>query len=684
MTSRVVIPVLEGLEQNEKPLVKQVVKGVKQLQAQAINSQSHSTTQTTFNFQPPSQNTVIDRRFELEMSATLGSTGGGQNGAVAENSLFAKNNQLSSVDETAGGDNLGQGTKKQTCMVRRTTQYQSAKETQKTIPAVAGGTAAEITSVCAAPRNLGTDGIAVSFGNNLSPRQFPLTSCMESIDLVINGTHFSVSVNQYIHAVMAYTTPEFREKNFPKTAHAPDTYSKFADNTKSAYFSGTDRNPMSLQGESFRKGETPRGALMNNASFGQTVKTIAGSGVKITFREPLFVSPLMCMLGHGLTNVNNIDITIRWSVNAFKKLFTYHSLQDIRAVDGDGADEATTRKSCPFLHAIADDLTTVADGQYCPKPSEMNELSFDDDQAKLNVLYYTPMDDVNIPNEIILPYKQPQIETLTIGDVATNDPNAALVANGNNIRLNQIPECVYLYVSQRGSSKNIDSPDTFARISKVECRWKNQTGILSGYTEDDLIDLAVCNGYDSNADEVKGIVGANQLAVSNNAAFNAKGVNYGGRGLVLKLNFGKDLPLDDNESAGTRGDYNWQCNITYNPFDLAPAGGVDLVFHQIFVLNGHAIVSPNECRVSTGVLSLEDNMGAGEMGHSYNPNPVDVAGGSMIGGSEVGGSLIGGASGHLKRVYRAGKVLSDRGTHGKVGDVVKDVKEAVKAYSSRA
>ena len=51
MTSRVVIPVLEGLEQNEKPLVKQVVKGIKQIQEQQINSQTHSTTQTTFNFQ---------------------------------------------------------------------------------------------------------------------------------------------------------------------------------------------------------------------------------------------------------------------------------------------------------------------------------------------------------------------------------------------------------------------------------------------------------------------------------------------------------------------------------------------------------------------------------------------------------------------------------------------------------
>tara|TARA_R110000803_G_scaffold11017_4_gene33408 strand:+ start:312 stop:2351 length:2040 start_codon:yes stop_codon:yes gene_type:complete len=678
MTSRVVIPVLEGLEQNEKPLVKQVVKGVKQLQAQAINSQSHSLTQTTFNFQPPSQNTVIDRRFELEMDVILGATGGGAGGAVAIDSLTAFNNQLTSADGIAVGAGLGQGAKKQTCNYRRTTQYIS----NTTVSVARGAVAADaigpaIAGKTLAPRSIAVDGTPISYGNNLSPRQFPLTSCMESIDLVINGTHFSVSVNQYIHAVMSYTTPEWREKNFPNTAHAPDTYSRFADNTKSAYFSGSDKNPMSLQGESFRKGETPRGALMSGAVFGQTVLTKAGSGVRLSLKEPLFVSPLMCMLGHGLTNVNNIDITIRWSVDAFKKLFTYHSLQDIRA--NDGANEAATRTSCPFLDVIGDTLADEANGKYCPTPAEMNSISFPDTQAKLNVLYYTPMDDVNIPNEIILPYKQPQIETFSIGVVAVNSSTNTFVANGNNIRLNQIPECVYLYVSQRGSAKNIDSPDTFARITNVAVRWKNQTGILSGYTEDDLINMAIVNGYDSDALEIKGMVGSTQGSNSNTTI----GVQRGGRGLVLKLNFGKDLPLDDNESAGTRGDYNWQCNLTYNPFDLAPAGAVDLVFHQIFVLNGHAIISPNECRVSTGVLSLEDNMSSSEMGHGYNSNPVDVAGGSMVGGSEVGGSLIGGASGHLKRVYRAGKHLSDSGTAGKVSEVVKDVKDAVKAYQSR-
>ena len=98
-------------------------------------------------------------------------------------------------------------------------------------------------------------------------------------------------------------------------------------------------------------------------------------------------------------------------------------------------------------------------------------------------------------------------------------------------------------------------------------------------------------------------------------------------------------------------------------------------------MNGHAIVSPNECRVMTGVLDLKDNLSASEMGHNYGDGRPEVVGGSMVGGSEVGGSLIGGMSKHIKRVYDVGSKAMD----SDVGKAVsKGVQEAVKEYRSRA
>ena len=155
-------------------------------------------------------------------------------------------------------------------------------------------------------------------------------------------------------------------------------------------------------------------------------------------------------------------------------------------------------------------------------------------------------------------------------------------------------------------------------------------------------------------------------------------------GSVIKLNYGQDIPLDDNESPGTRGDYNWQIKLDYNLSSLLQSGGAqvaigDLELVQVFVLNGHAIVSPNECRVATGVLALEDNMRADEMGHSYQAYGAELAGGSMVGGSEVGGSLIGGVAGHLRKVYNVGKHMA-----GAAQAAAPELKEAVKAYQSRA
>lgn len=675
MSSRVVIPILEGLEQNDKPLIKQVVKGIKQIQHQAINSQSHSTTQTTFNFQPPSQNTVIDRRFELEMDVRLETS-------LGANTMIINPDSQPSVDGIVPGV---AGALKQTIGVKRS-NFRTALRTVGSVPAVnkvanaatlvvlaAGFNAAcdalnGATNVSLSAGDAGSGGAPISYGNNLAPSQFPLTSCMESIDLVINGTHFSVSVAQYIHAIMTYTTPEWREANFPQTQHAPDNVKDFNA------ISGTNLNPLSLLGEDFRRGETPRGAALSTMTGAVNSAADANSAFTFNFREPLFISPLASMLGHGLTNVSQIDVTIRWAADIQKRMFKYFSLTKART-------DAAVAQSQYF----------VGNNTVYPDESTM-KVVFPNTQARLNVLYYTPQDDVNIPNEIILAYKQPQIETVSCGKGA-GKLAAGLEANGNNIRLNQVPESVYLYICNRHSAKSMNNPDNFSRVTGIDIRWKNQTGILSGYGEKDLIELAKYNGYDATIEEVMN--GANGIAGSAYA-----GGNPVGKGLVLKLNFGQDIPLDDNESAGTRGDYNWQCNVKFDSRNLAQLGGdaqadanTDLVFYQIFILNGHAIISPNECRVSTGVLSLEDNMNATEMGHSYSLGGSAVGGseigGSVVGGSAVGGSLIGGNSSHLQKLLDLGQrgISAGKSAYGMGQQVSKAgqcVKDSINAYKSRA
>lgn len=626
-TSRVVIPVLENLEQNDKPLVKQVVKGIKQIQEQQINSQSTGSTQTTFSFQPPSQNTVIDRCFELEIKGEL---------TAGANAFSVQNNNASSSDTIGTGAVSGASNNMNFKRFRTRIPCVSTSLAVPAIAAVGAGDAAPAVPAVAATfltqGNFLGNSFSAGVGNNIAPKQFPLASCMDSIDLVLNGTHFSVSVGDYIKAVMTYTTPEWRNINLQQTSHAPDVlpdgFSRVDERDTGTGFNGNHQdslyNPLNLLQDGFRRGEEPRGAYWSRDASSRTIGANGGDAnakLSFTLREPLFISPLMCMLGHGLTNINQIDITIRWKADLANHLWEAHSANASFNNAGNFNAGALT----------ANFLTTT-------------------DSARLHVRYYTAMDDVNIPNEIVLPYKQPQLERQTVAA-------GAQTVSTNNIRLNQVPECCFVYVASdlSGANYTYNNNYTYARLKGINIRWKNQTGILSGLTESDLIQLSSYNGLDRTLSEA--IAG----------------------GYVLKLNFGQDIPLDDNESPGTRGDYTWQIgSLQYDTSTCDVNAGFTL--YQVFVLNGHAIVSPNECRVSTGVLSLEENMRSSDMGHSYQAPSAEVAGGSMIsGGSEVGGSLIGGVAGHLKKVMAVGKHLGKA-----VAAAAPEVKEAVQAYKSRA
>ena len=616
MTSRIVIPVLDSLEQNDKPLVKTILKGVKQLQQQTINASSHSTTQTTFSIQPPSQNSVIDRRIELECAVELGRTGA---------LLFGS---TSNAGFSADGAAAGQQNTNQNFGFQRSSIY---------VPNVAGGANSAVQNVQQA-----AGGFVHKVVNNFGCKAFPLTQCMESIDLVINGTHFSVTPNQYLTAVMKYTSPEYREKNFGGVAHCPPR------RVGSSQDQG-DHLDIRLNAGKGLGEETPNGFPWATRDDGNAWGSIDAAGtsnpnggthMRFLLREPLFISPLMAVCGHGLTNVNNIDITIRWG--NMKRAF------ELRSETNCGMNGRT-------LAANRDALTDAT----------LTASVFLGRTAKLRLNYYVAQDDVKIPNEIVLPYKQPQIH---ISQAVVLAENTDVLCSQTNQRLNQIPDCCYIYA--RPARVDLDKfcrETHYPRITKLDLQWKNRTGILAGYDEKGLYDIFRENGLDASWEEVAQI------------------------GLVGKLEFGKDIPLDDNESPGTRGDYNWKIDITFNnPQDNSGSNPANAnnnwEVYQVFVMNGHAIVSPNECRVMTGVLDLKDNVSASEMGHGYGDGRPEVVGGSMVGGSEVGGSLIGGMSKHIKRVYDMGKrgaaAAKAAGEH--CPDPMKAVSAAVKEYRSRA
>ena len=268
--SRVIVPMVD-LEQNSNPHHKVVMKGVKQITTNTLTADSSNNTQALWSFQPPSQNSIIDRRFLLRCEMSVVNNGG----------------------NWVSGNNYN---------VPHTHQrFNATLAPIVNVPAVAAGAAAPafpIPAVAQNANNINVGGQAI-VDNIWCPRQLPLMSCIEVIDIEINGTHISVSPADYIHALMKYTTPEFREKYLSATASYPDTYADYT----SSY--GLEEHPFRRRGAVGRKGEQPRGAFGQNGN---------GTGtLTYVFTEPLFISPLL--VGgefEGLTNVNQINVSVRW------------------------------------------------------------------------------------------------------------------------------------------------------------------------------------------------------------------------------------------------------------------------------------------------------------------------------------------------------------------------------------
>ena len=410
--SRVVLPVLD-LEQNDKPLVKKVVKGCKNYTQHKISSDSNSNQSCSFSFQPPSQNSIVDRKFLLKAKISVKLSAAG---ALWENVATSRDTPDSAPDT---GQNY---------RIPMSSQRISQVDAEARLAAVAKP-AQNFTNYAG--------GALLKVGNNLAPRQFPLASIIDTIDLTINGTHFTASINQYIHSVMEYTTVDYRNRVLSQVAHHPDKNNYAGTLGKAVH-------PLNLNHEAGRGAEQPRGTLLDECS-GNATDTLT-----FVLEEPLFLSPLMAEFGHGMSNVNDISVQINWS----SKLENFLSCAIYPAT------QQTARAFPVNKTTLASATKTIV-------------------STELNVRYYTAQDDIKIPNEIVLPYKQPKI---VIREQA-HTKGTASQSVGNNIRLNQVPECVFVYVKAKRGDKTPESADISARISKIEIDWNNQSGALSALTD---------------------------------------------------------------------------------------------------------------------------------------------------------------------------------------------------------
>lgn len=573
-TSRVVLPVL-NLEQNDETLHKVVLKGAKNYTVQRIARDNQSATQIQFTVTPPSQNTVIDRRIDLEYDCVLTPAGG--------TAVFSE--QCGAAGDYATKQTVGQP--------------------ESLLPIAAGGAKTAVARI----------------GNGYGLRQFPLASITQNLSVNINGTHISSAPREHVHAALCYTSAEFREQALDGVYHHPDTFNGNYDDlfaiAPAPLATGLTQKPKwdvenPLACQSSRKGECGRGFKFldqEDLTVAETGNRVADTGfgtLRLKVREPLFISPFTLQYGEGMTNINQLKVEVTFDAAKIQRMISQIT------------SSAVQNAECAI------NLTNFTQAHVA-------------DSAKLVVRYYTPQDDIRIPNEIVLPYNQNIRHTQ---QVANLDPDQSVaVSPGQNRRLNQVPEALYVWCAMPQTNGQMDQnrADGFANIVGINIQFQNQVGILSNASERDLYNIAKDNGGDW------------------------KDINeWRARGGVLKLQFGKDIPLPNNEAPGTRGDYDIMVQLSYKQnFFSATAADMALEVNELYIYNGHAIISPNECRLQTGLLDLKDNIEASDMGDHYHGADNYSGGGFFSSLKKMAGKV-----GHYvkkgKAAYDKGKALYDQ------------------------
>lgn len=623
MTERVVLPVLQLEQGSQDAYHQKILKGAKQFTEQTITPQSGTTSaagSTTFSFQPPSQTTVIDRCMQIT----------GRLRVTSASPLIRSNS--SAFAHSLGG---------RFCTDADTFLFPSRKFVSiKTLGMTATNLSAlnnhGVGSGVGRPTFTMMDSEAThkgyidcATGNNLCARQFCLANSMQTIDVAINGTHFTASPTQYIHALMKYTTPEYRERVFKDTAHAPDRVPQLM------MPAGMKMDPMNVEPDTFL-GETPRGVIMDSGY----VRTSNTEGTFGTYTEPLFISPLLQAHGHGMTNINQLDVTITWA----------------------SGGQGLTSRALSALYCLNKGVNAATGGE--GSNMDASDLTASFENLALKVRYYTPQRDIDIPAEISLPYSK----LLTYTKAAAYGADFAETSvSGDNYRLDQIPSAVYIWIqaaeSERARFEFASRADWLAPIRKLSIQWGNSVGLLANLSEQQLEKLAVDNGLDH--------------------------VPYGVySSSCLKLVFGKDLPLQEFETPGLRGDYNFAADVTYGSWgdiDRPVDKGNDAIANPtsasvmcMFVMNGKVTIRPQQCLTETGIVSLAQVEAAGTVPGSYEDlSEKDAVGGGLSGGSHVGGSHVGGGM----------PVMGKHSLHGKAHakePAVPTVKDIVASYVSRS
>lgn len=414
---------------------------------------------------------------------------------------------------------------------------------------------------------------------NYCPRAFPIASCAENISLSLNGTTVSANYADMMSAYLRYASPEeLYAYDLSQTPTQLDFYAIYTQPT------ATDNNsPFVSVLNSDRK-------QLSRASFNlisvDTTNVATGTTVerKLVFEvvEPLMLSPLLYSsrnLESALLGVTNIAVNINF---------------------GD-----LSRVLCQTTTLPA----TSATGTFTTKILGIPELMIEYKNLQL-------VEESKIPQIVRYNYQRPEVFVNDTGiklATATGANFPSQTINNNAIQLSTCPKRIYIYASLARGTKTVQDSDTFLPITSLSLSYLNVSGQFSAFTQNDLFNLAMKNGYTGSFQEWSGLASA---PYGTNAGTSTTESGLNGRialsGSVLCID-STDLALPSNIASGILVNSQLQFSIGVQNNRVRPVvGGVagtdtfPVTITTVIVNDGIMEISEGGMTTRIGVISSED------------------------------------------------------------------------------
>lgn len=430
------------------------------------------------------------------------------------------------------------------------------------------------------------------------PRSAPVQSCASSIELRLNGSATSVSINDYaciyphlmsldeIAKISSEMPLEKDNSAVYNAANGVGPQNAFNDNRSP--LAPYNSNPATATRGSFTCTQ-----LYYNAS--------AATGYAVyqfDLTEQLFISPMVWSelmdKSAGLSNINNLILNCRFS--DLNRLVS-------ASLGATNALQLTFQKSI----AVAGAPSGVVNGVNFQTPTLLIEYITQD-----------PILAAKQPQTLVYDYSLIQPFISPAGSFVNTTADAPGFT-AQSLRLASIPSKLYIFARPSKSALtgavSQTTPDTFLRIKNLSINFNNRVNLLATYTESDLWSMSVKNGLQDAFNEWKYHTGS-----------------------VCVVDIVRDLGLESDETDGQSNKYSTlQITATLSASPLAWAAQTTAINYDFYILveqPGKAFINASECQyILTGPSSSEVLKLTSEMEPRVDHTEIE--------GKGVGGSVFG-------------------------------------------